>query len=312
MATTTLVVSRSTALHDAAYKQSTMAKYKAAVRTFVAWCENNGETAETVDELDEVLNEFAHHLYENNGKKATASNAFYGTLRLLIGVKSQPQFPRTRLALKGWTKLQPPRPWSPLTWDLTCLIAVQFTRAGRLDFAVGVILSFDCLLRISELIGLHVDDVGDSDSAMALRLRKTKTGDNKYAKLRKAETKALLRCWLKRKESGKLFDFSAQQFRRAFRGICQGIGLDDSYVPHSCRHGGATELFEQTQDLQLVMIYGRWAVESSARAYIQDGRALLISKKVSTLTAKAARVFGGDLLRALANAAALCGGRLGS
>jgi len=308
-----LVAPRSTALHDAAYKKSTMMKYKSAVRTFVAWCEDNGESAETVDELDELLNEFTHHLYENDGKKSTAGNAFYGTLRLLLGAKSRSHFPLTRLALRGWSKLQPPRSWSPLTWDLTCLMAVQFARAGRLDFAIAVLLSFDCLLRISELIGLQTDDVSDPGvTQMALRLRKTKTGLNKYAKLRKTETTVLLRLWLKRCASGKLFDFSAQQFRRAFRGVCQGIGLDDSYVPHSCRHGGATELFEETQDLQLVMIYGRWAVESSARAYIQDGRALLIAKKIAAVTSKAACVFRSDLLRALASAVALSGGRLGS
>jgi len=217
------------------------------------------------------------------------------------------------MALRGWYKLSPRVSWSPMTWNLSCVIAVQLARLGRLDMAIGVVLSFDCLLRIGELCGLHVDDVGGLESKgvqgehddVALRLAKTKTGDNKAVKVRKPETKRLLALWLKRRQKGqKLFGFTAADLRKAFRRACVSVGLDSSYVPHSLRHGGASELFELTGDLHLVMIVGRWAVESSARTYIQDARAILLAKDIPPLTVKLGKEIAKDLIRALSLAVA--------
>lgn len=220
-------------------------------------------------------------------------------------MKRMTDFPLTRLAIKGWTKLKPRISWSPLTWNLTCGIAVQLAKIGHADMAFAVILAFDCLLRIGELTGLRVDDIGGLDEKgvtddVGLRLRKTKTGTNKFVKVRKQETKKLLAQFLQQRKQGqKLFDFDPPALRSAFGRVCTSIGLDSSYVPHSLRHGGATELFEQTDDLHLVMVVGRWAVEASARSYIQDARALLLAKEVPVSTARLAKALAADILRAL-------------
>lgn len=295
-------------LHQAAVKPGTHVKYKRAVIQFVQWCLDNNESAADAVELDELLNEFIHYLYETGGAHWVASCALHGSLFYLPSLRGRAGFPLCRLALRGWSKQHPPRSWSPLTWPLVCVIAVQFARMHRVDMAVAVVLAFDCLLRVGELTGLAYVDVGDAEGHMGLRLRKTKTGDDKFVRLRKPETRALLRAWMRlRPSSGKLFDFNPQQFRSKFRQVCNLIGLDASYVPHSCRHGGATELFIQTQDLHLVMIVGRWAVEKSARSYIQDGRAILIARKPPRSVVAAGKVFAKDFLRSLAIAVARSG-----
>ena len=88
------------------------------------------------------------------------------------------------MSLQGWMKLQPAKSYPPLTWDLVAVIAVQMVRAGYLRCAIGVLLAFDCFLRVGELVNLRVGDVSDSGDVrtgseyrgIALRLRKTKTG----------------------------------------------------------------------------------------------------------------------------------------
>lgn len=295
-------------LHEAALTSGTHGKYRRAVAQFVRWCTDNGESASDGEDLDGLLTEFIHNLYETGGSQSTASCALYGALFFLPALRGQHSFPCARLSLRGWSKRHPPRAWSPLTWRLVCVIAVQFARLKRMDMAVAVILAFDCLLRIGELNGLHVVDVGDADGDMDLHLRKTKTGNDKFVRLRKPATRALLRNWLANRPHGaKLFDFTSQQFRAKFRLICNQLGLDATYVPHSCRHGGATELFIETQDLHLVMQVGRWTVEKSARAYIQDGRAILIARKPPAAVLIAGKLFALDIVRSLAIAAAQSG-----
>ena len=180
-------VPRHTELQNLVLAKSTRQKYDNATTKFLEWCEDNDEDADTAEELDEVLNEYIHHLYHSGGSKSTAINALYGVARYLPG--NNALLPLSRRAIRGWSKATPPTPWAPLTWDLTVTIAVQFARAGRMDFAVATVLAFDCLLRISEFCNLQVSDVafpgdlrmGAGFDEAALRLRSTKTGPNKSA-----------------------------------------------------------------------------------------------------------------------------------
>jgi integrase len=308
-------VPRHTELQNLVLATTTRQKYDNATTKFLDWCEDNGEDADTAEELDEVLNEYIHHLYHSGGSKSTAINALYGVARYLPGTSAL--LPLSRRAIRGWSKATPPTPWAPLTWDLTVTIAIQFVRAGRMDFAVATVLAFDCLLRISEFCKLQVSDVafpgdlrmGIGFDEAALRLRSTKTGPNKSVRILTPAVHKLLRWWCStRPASGPLFAFSAPQYRRAFRSICDGLGLDRTYVPHSLRHGGATALFNATKNIGLVMHHGRWAAERSARHYIQDGCAILISLNVPEKLARAARVLAKDLIGNLRRAVARSGG----
>lgn len=232
-----IVFPRKVALHNAALAASTLDKYTRATRKFLNWCRANGEAACTVPELDEVLNEYIHHCWEEGGSKGSAAHALSGTVHFLLGVGTY-QFPLAQRCLKGWNKLQPSQPWAPLTWDLTCVIAVHFTLRGRFDMAVGCLLAFDALLRNGELTNLQCDDVaferdiriGSAFGDVALRLRTTKRGPNKYAKLRRPIVKELLREWVSQRRNKSLFDFTSADFRRMFRSICNDLGLSDLYV----------------------------------------------------------------------------------
>jgi integrase len=312
-----IVFPRSAALHSAAHAQTTQDNYARGTRKFLHWCRENREDAHTPQDLDEVLNEFVHHCWESGESKSTAKCALFGSIKYLLGMGTpRSQFPMTRLALKGWDKLQPSQAWAPLTWDLTSVIAVHFVLRGRLDMAVGCLLAFDCLLRVGEMTALQRRDVafdndpriGNDFKEAGLHLRHTKTGPHQYVVMTRPEVKALLRLYLRTRKRSALFDFDASQFRRVFRAICNDLGLDARYVPHSLRHGGATALFIATRDLSLVMVRGRWASKKSARHYVQDGCALLMDQRIPKRVAAAGRVFGADIGLALRRAVTQSGG----
>ena len=88
-----------------------------------------------------------------------------------------------RACFKGWNKLVPPTPYAPMPKDLVDALALMCALAGDVAVGLAILLSFDCLLRISEVAGLRVGDIVDhrqqADAVgrgVAVYLRVTKTG----------------------------------------------------------------------------------------------------------------------------------------
>lgn len=200
--------------------------------------------------------------------------------------------PHLHLASKclvGWSRLRPSESRPPLTWELTCLIAFRLAVDGYHRHAVATLLAFDCTLRVGELVGLRVADVADTRDSrlgssiqdMSLRLRVTKTGKNQSVVLERAVVKVLVRHLVASSRSGAfLFPFSAGSFRDRFKRACSDLGLSSGYVPHSLRHGGATDLHLHGRPIEDILLRGRWSSNKNARRYIQSGRAMLMSMEV--------------------------------
>lgn len=282
-------------LIDAAYAPATLKKYNTAVNLFLSSCLALREDPSSASDFDQVLHAFITDLYTSGGHKSTASDLLYGLLRLLPELKGR--LPLSSLALKGWSRLSPAVSYPPLTWDLVCLISFRLAASRLWALAVGTLLAFDCLLRVSELVGLRVEDVADSGdprvgtrfSGMALRLRHTKTGPNQWVIVRSPAVVALVRMLLQDSKAASggalLFPVSSDVFRRRFKKACAQLGLSDSYVPHSLRHGGATALFIAGEGIEDIMLRGRWASNKSARRYIQAGPSLLLQQRVPPTSA---------------------------
>ncbi len=175
-------------------------------------------------------------------------------------------------------------PYPPLTWELAVAIAVRLLRRRQLRSAIGVLVAFDCLLRVGELCGLSCVDVVDATTGrlgseargVYLRLAKTKTGPNKFVVVEDPAVASLLLHLCKGlKPTAKVFPFTTGTFRAHFKAACADLGLDAGYVPHSLRHGGATRLDLRGVGVEDIMKRGRWASSTSARHYIQSGKALL-------------------------------------
>ena len=290
-------------LIDASYAPSTLRKYHDAVSSFLSWASDFSEDPDDPDDFDDLLCEYFHFLYDSDLGKGKAHATLYGILMLLPRLEGH-----LRLAtrcLRGWAKLQPAKAYPPLTWELTCLIAFRLLLSGSVRHAIGVLLSFNCLLRIGELCNLRREDVADAKDSrigvaavdMTLRLRSTKTGPNQWVIVSDPVVKLLLRKLVATTSAdGHLFPFSTSSFRTHFKSACASLGLSPAYVPHSLRHGGATRLHLLGVPLEDILIRGRWASSKSARRYIQSGRAMLMTMEVADSVQLLAQAVAGDLL----------------
>lgn len=163
--------------------------------------------------------------------------------------------------------MNPAVSYPPLSWDLACLIAVKLVVNGLSRYGIGVLLAFDCLLRVGELTALYREDVADSSDirvgheykGMTLRLRSTKTGPNQWVEVHDPTVITYVRQLVAQTRPGDLlFPFSSDVFRRVFKRTCADLDLSSRYVPHSLRHGGATRLCLMGWRMEDILRRGRW------------------------------------------------------
>jgi integrase len=179
-------------------------------------------------------------------------------------------------------------------------------RRGHTQYGVATLLAFDCLLRVSELMALRLEDIADAgDARMGSEYRQTtvvirqaKTGRNQSVTVWSDEVKVLLRPALDarvRSPRALLFSGGAAGYRRVFKAVCAELGLSERYVPHSLRHGGATRLYLRGERIEDIMIRGRWASTTSARLYVQASKAMLMSVRAPREIARAAVLLAADV-----------------
>ena len=274
-------------LARAAHMPVTRAKYIKAVRSFAIYMQQEGFSPVSFSDLDDALSSFLEdHYLQNEGKGRSQGAATMSGLHMLLPA-CRGQLGRAALALKGWLRLVPSVSHPPLTWALAVTIATKMMVNGFRAQGIATLLAFDCYLRVGELTNLRRADVatvgdarlGPQFSGTALRLRSTKTGPNQWVSLGRPVVRALL---LKHAAAttdpeSKIFNFSADSYRRVFKAACSQLGLSRTYVPHSLRHGGATHDHLAGVSVEDILLRGRWASTKSARHYIQSGRAVLLS-----------------------------------
>ena len=295
-------------LQQAAHRPKTRAKYVNAVRRFLDYAHLHALPMRNDDDLDIAMDSFFHDLYiTNNGKlRSVAQSALSGVRMLKPGWN--PLFGRSRLTLRGWERLVPTVSYPPLTWGLTVCIASILSHGGHFDTAVGLLLAFDCFLRAGELVSIRfcdVADVGDlrfgpRSNTMSLRIPLAKTGTNQFVTVARSSVKRLLRIVMKGKQGTQfLFPFCTKTLLSRFKASCKLLGLSDSYVVHSLRHGGATHAHLHGVSVEDILLRGRWASTKSARIYIQSGRALLMSMQIPDKAKSLIPILSADVYNAI-------------
>lgn len=288
------------------YKPSTRKKYAAAVLQFLDWCDSSGDTAETYDDLDDLLFDYLHHLYVSGQGQNLGISTLYGLIMYEPRVRDH--LVSSRLALRGWAKHCPPTSYPPLTWELTVLLCIYLIRHNQYRAGIALLLAFDCLLRIGEVAQLRREDVvepgdvrvGAASSGVWLRLRHTKTGRDQLVQVLNPHVASLLHDLVRATPPrASLVGVSADWLRRLFKHACADVGLSAAYVPHSLRHGGATYLYMRGWTIESILVRGRWASVKSARTYIQGGRAALMSMQVPLRLGHIASVLAQHLLLAV-------------
>jgi len=291
-------------LHLARFADSTRRQYDNGVRHFMDWARANGRKATTAREMDLLMGEFIEHWYVSGRGRQTAVNAFYGFRGHFPEYRGR--MPRTLAKLSGWRKLRPSKQHPPLTWPITCAIAMWLVKRGLPRVAVGVLLSFDCLLRIKELSNLRPENVIDGNGdrherhmrgRVELQLLRTKSGRVQSVEVERKPVRKLV-LWLARNTPNgeTLIGCSAAVFRYRFKAAVRSLGMDQKFVPHSVRHGGATSLLQRGWRMEDIKRRGRWRWIDSAEHYCQTGRALIMQASVPEAVAAAGKAVADCLL----------------
>ena len=293
-------------LLEAGYAPATVKKYKSAVHRFLDWCMDFERTADTTDDLDFLLADYFQELFDDNdgGCKSVAVCTLQGIRMYAPRLKSENSLPYAATMVTRWSKAMPSVSWPPLTWDLTVVIACQMTRNGFYEYGVGTLLAFHCLLRVGELCALRREDFADAhDSRLGSEFKhavvsigKAKTGRFQSVQITDSHVQGLVRAvvtdWAPKEL---LFPGGVDKYRSVFKRVCAELGLDSRYVPHSLRHGGATRLHLTGMSLEDILMRGRWKSTSSARTYVQSGRAMLMAVNAPESITKAAAVLSVDV-----------------
>src|SRR5262245_50824895 len=124
----------------AAYATSTIAKYRPAVSDFIDYCDCLHIRPSSPESFDDALTSYINFLYESGKSRSRAEAALYGLLAFSPRLKGH--LHTSLLCIRGWVRLQPSKPFPPLTWDLTCLIATRLLLSHLRPAAVAVLLSF--------------------------------------------------------------------------------------------------------------------------------------------------------------------------
>jgi len=265
---------------------STVKKYDFNTEQFLQWMVDNGHHPTTVPHLDSLLAQYLDYIYERGFGLGAANSTVFGLELLYPGVCDQ--LPMSKKMLKGFKKLKPSTSHPPLTWPVTCVIALDMIKKGHFLAGVATLLAFDSYLRISEFTNLYREDIAlGSDvrigagrpDRMYLRLRKTKTGPEQGVEVLNPDVKALLSIVIKRVPvGGKVFPYEDAQYRVLFHRVCDDLKLPRDYVPHSLRHGGATYGYLTDMSFVDIQVRGRWSSLKSCLCYVQTCRQALISR----------------------------------
>ena len=163
---------------------------------------------------------------------------------------------------------------------------------GYFTFGVSLLVGFYGMLRTGEILNIRTSHVQSSASGdkVYLSLGLTKGGKRAGASESvvlgyEQVVKPLLR-WTKAKGSCNLCGSPASWRARFAEGL-KALGLESfGFRPYSLRRGGATYWFGRHQNLDRLLIQGRWLTQKSARIYINEGLAILASMKFEHLHAK--------------------------
>ena len=149
------------------------------------------------------------------------------------------------------------------------------------------------MLRTGEILGIvssHIE-CGPRATQALINLGLTKGGKRHGA----AESVVLgfepavrvLQTWKKACSPATHLTLSPAKWRALFNKCLEDLSIQDlGFRPYSLRRGGATFWFQKHQNLDRILIQGRWHTQKSARIYLNEGLAVLSQMKLPATDAR--------------------------
>lgn len=264
---------------------TTLVRYQQCIRRFIAYCDSIHISVDNSIQLDSALADYINDLYKNGDSLTTAEHTLYAILFYSPEYKNK--LYTTVAAIEGWRRIKPHISHPPLTWPLTALLSVAMAIEGHIQHSIATLVAFDGFLRIGELIRLQTSDIQvlpNNSSRINIAIAKAKTGKNQSVVIYNPHVIAILSTYVKHRKKEKkvqLFDLSEQQYRTIFSRTIAALGLSHmEFTPHSLRHGAATWAYFLGEDINNILVRGRWTTDKARQRYIQTTRAILIRQQI--------------------------------
>eukprot|EP00438_Fugacium_kawagutii_P009611 Skav215637 [mRNA] locus=scaffold736:68674:73286:+ [translate_table: standard] len=236
--------------------------------------------------LDSEVAEYVNHLYQEDEPLTKAGWLLSGLKRLYPRLKRE--LPISQQYYTNWSRSHTPRRAPPLTWAIVqsmvgLCIQQQWPRLGLL-----LLVGFLFFLRLGEILALEVTDflVDLHESTVVIRIAASKTSPLAQQSLAHQDSTLcqFVQYFLHRlPPAGRVWPLSTSYFRTCFTSICNFFSIADiAFVPYSLRRGGATYFYLLYNSLDFVVVRGRWKDVATARIYLDDARASLITMRLSS------------------------------
>ena len=240
---------------------------------------------QTFFELESQLAECINVLYQEGESISKPGWVLSGLKRL---------YPRSRKELQteqqwytNWTREHTPQRATPITWNIVQAFIGLCVQEHWYSLGLTLLLSFVFFLRIGEIMTLSCSDITLDHTSLSVVLRLGFTKSSKQFQQFVAHSDQyfyLFASFFLSQLSGnvRVWPYSLTYFRTCFTGLADFFELFSLYlVPYSLRRGGATHFYGVHKALDFVMIQGRWKDQRTARQYLDDARATLITLQVS-------------------------------
>ena len=268
-------------------QHKTFEKYVRAVQGFNSWLSFYfGRMPQSMMELDEMAAEYLEHMWEEGGSQTEAGYVLSG---ITFFIHRRHVLDYSWSLLRVWRKLEVPLRAPPVTPEMVLAVAGAAMMQNMPLDAVAILCMFYAALRTMEALTLSPANIlfTYDYSAAIFTLPWTKRGQVR-GQVEQVQVKDLgfvriiCRVLWNVKPDQRLVTTTPGAFRLRFDQYLRMAYLNPSiFRPYSCRRGGATELFRQTQNWDAVCEFGRWQQVSTARIYVQEGLAFLAEARAT-------------------------------
>ena len=268
-------------LKELTVQPATRRRYDKATAQFYDFLKKEGLSLPTRRaDLDPLVCEYLEHLWSTGVGRAQANDTVAGLQDLQPNLKNN--LPGAWRLLRTWAANEIPNRAPPLPERVLHAMAGWAFFHGHNTFAVSLILGFYTMLRSGELMGLKSSHIMTSPASrqVLVSLGLTKGGKRQGAAesviLGVEQGVRLVQHWKTLTSTTTPVAHSPAHWRGLFSECLVALGLEHfQFRPYSLRRGGATWWFTKHQNLDRILVQGRWLAHKTARIYINEGLAML-------------------------------------
>jgi len=273
---------------------TTRGAYKEKYAAFQRWADQRGLRMDTLAFLDDTAVAFVDDQFFSGEPREAATYTlasikhFHKEVYSLAGGT----LPRSRAALSGWRRLQPPVTRLPPPKECVALIVKHLYYQGRKNLARMLWLAVECYFRPGEMLSIRRQQIAPPlmttkhSRFWVVSLHPREEGQpskthvfNESVALDLPQHRRLdgmLRLLTKGPPEEELCGVTGNELHRLYTNAASALGLEElEMVPYGARHSGASsDRSSGARSLIEVQQRGRWAALSSVRRYEKAPRIL--------------------------------------